>query len=203
MSANVVIIDSGGANIASLKFALERIGGLCELTSDPATIEKASRVILPGVGAADDAMQKLRSKGLDRLLQTLKQPVLGICLGMQLLMEASDEDNVECLGIINGKARLFDTSPETPVPHMGWNDLKISNRSKLLKGINDGSYFYFVHSFAIDLIPATIAISDYGRNFSAVIQQENFMGTQFHPERSGPHGSLLLQNFLRMSADDF
>jgi glutamine amidotransferase len=199
----VAIIDSGGANIASLKFALERLGASCELTVDPERIKNAPRVILPGVGAAADAMQRLGEKGLDKLLPQLEQPVLGICLGMQLLMDASEEGAAPCLGIISGVARLLESAPGRPVPHMGWNQLAITRNSRLLDGIADGSYFYFVHSYAIDMLSTTVASSDYGRDFSAIIRDANFMGTQFHPERSGENGARLLANFLSMDAGDF
>jgi glutamine amidotransferase len=200
---DVAIIDSGGANIASLRFALDRLGADSTLTQDPTMIRSAPRVILPGVGAAAAAMAKLRAAGLDTVLAGLTQPVLGICLGMQLLMDASEEDSAKCLGLINGTASRFAAAPDRPVPHMGWNQIEITRNSRLLDGIADGSYFYFVHSYAIDVLPTTLASADYGRQFSAVIRRENFMGTQFHPERSGDCGARLLGNFLAMSATDF
>jgi glutamine amidotransferase len=197
----VTIIDSGGANIASLQFALQRLGATSELTADRAKISNAERVILPGVGAAADAMQKLQQAGLAELLPQLTQPLLGICLGMQLLFESSQEDDAHCLGIIPGRARLFEAADERPVPHMGWNKInKVATAadSTLLDGIPDGSYFYFVHSYAVEITPATIATADYGIPFTAVVQQRNFMGAQFHPERSGEYGARLLQNFLQL-----
>jgi len=196
----VAIIDGGGANIASLQFALQRLGAVAELTADPAAIRKAERVILPGVGAAADGMQKLHQAGLADVIPTLTQPMLGICLGMQLLFEGSDEDNADCLGIFGGRAHRFVAAAERPVPHMGWNRIARQKDAALLEGIPDGAYFYFVHSFALDVTEHTIATADYGRPFSAIVQKDNFMGTQFHPERSGRHGAKLLQNFLQMGA---
>ena len=194
----VAIIDGGGANIASLTFALERLGAESVLTTDPAVIRAAERVILPGVGAALAAMDKLHAAGLVEVIPTLEQPLLGICLGMQLLFESSEEDDAECLGIIEGRARLFESAADRPVPHMGWNRTLQCTDSPLFDGIPDGSYFYFVHSYAVDVVDATIGKSDYGREFTAVVSKNNFMGAQFHPERSGQHGARLLQNFLQL-----
>jgi glutamine amidotransferase len=196
---DVAIIDGGGANIASLRFALQRLGADSELTTDPVTIRAASRVILPGVGAAADAMQKLSAAGLDELIPTLTQPLLGICLGMQLLFESSAEEQAECLGIIEGRATLFTAAADMPVPHMGWNRVEQTSKSVLFDGIPDGAYFYFVHSYAVDTVTATIGRTNYGRDFTSVVRKGNFMGAQFHPERSGKHGARLLQNFLEKS----
>lgn len=197
--ADVAIIDSGGANIASLQFALRRLGASSELTADADRIRAAERVILPGVGAAADAMQKLRQSGLAELIPQLEQPLLGICLGMQLLFESSEEDDAECLGIIEGRAQLFKAAQDRPVPHMGWNRIVRQQDSQLIEDIPDGAYFYFVHSYALDVTPATVASADYGRAFSAIVRKGNFMGTQFHPERSGEHGAQLLKNFLTVA----
>lgn len=193
----VAIIDGGGANIASLQFALRRLGREGVLTSDPDVIRAADRVILPGVGAAQAAMEKLRDKGLDELVTTLTQPLLGICLGMQLLFEGSEEDDATCLGIIEGRARRFEPASERPVPHMGWNRVAQTRNARLLDGIPDGAHFYFVHSYAVDVVATTTGYTDYGRTFTSVVRKGNFMGTQFHPERSGAHGARLLDNFLR------
>lgn len=201
--SQVTIIDGGGANIASLQFALQRLGAASELTADPDRILAAERVILPGVGAAADAMQKLRDAGLADVVPKLTQPLLGICLGMQLLFESSEEDNATCLGIIEGRAQLFAATDDRPVPHMGWNRIEKLRNSRLLDGIPDGAHFYFVHSFAIGVTPSTIACAQYGHAFTAIVRQGNFMGTQFHPERSGEHGARLLQNFLRLDSTDF
>ena len=203
MPGAVTIIDSGGTNIASLKFALTRLGVSSELTADPARIRAAERVILPGVGAAAAGMQKLREAGLEHVISQLTQPVLGICLGMQLLFERSEEEDADCLGIITGRAKLFTATTDLAVPHMGWNQIEITRNSRLLDGIADNAYFYFVHSYAVDVLSTTLAIADYGRPFSAIVRDGNFMGCQFHPERSGADGARLLSNFLAMKASDF
>lgn len=192
----VAIIDSGGANIASLLCALSRLDYLGTLTRDPEVIRSAPRVILPGVGAARAAMDRLRAAGLDSLIRQLRQPVLGICLGLQLLFERSEEDDTECLGILPGTVRRFAATPGHPVPHMGWNQMRAIRDSRLLEGIPDDSYFYFVHSYAARPGDATIGRTDYGWPFSAAVESGNFLATQFHPERSGPLGALVLKNFL-------
>jgi imidazole glycerol-phosphate synthase subunit HisH len=192
----VAIVDSGGANIASLRYALERLGVTGVLTTDAAVIRRADRVLLPGVGAAAAAMERLRAHGLDQLIPTLTQPVLGICLGLQLLFARSEEDDAECLGIMPGTARRLEGTPHRPVPHMGWNQIKHAGTHPLLAGIPPGSYFYFVHSYAAGVGEETVATSDYGGDFSAAVQHRNFLAAQFHPERSGPLGARLLQNFL-------
>jgi len=194
----VVIIASGGANIASLQFALERLGANSRVSADPEQIRNASHVILPGVGAAADAMARLRQRNLDTLLPSLKQPVLGICLGMQLLFDASEEGQANCLGIIPGLAGRFAAAPGRPVPHMGWNTLSIERHSALLEGLSPGDYAYFVHSYALAMSAATIASSHYGNPFSACVQRDNFYGAQFHPERSAKVGARLLRNFLEL-----
>lgn len=194
----VAIIDAGGANIASLKFALRRLGREGRLTIDPERIAQASHVILPGVGAAEDAMTKLREHGLDRVIPALRQPLLGICLGMQLLFDASEENDAKCLGIMPGIARRFEPGPERSVPHMGWNRILQLSDCDLLAGIPEGAYFYFVHSYALDLSAHTVARANYDRDFSAIVTLSNFYATQFHPERSGPHGARLLANFLQL-----
>ena len=192
----VVIVANGGANIASLQFALQRLGAASSVSADPDEIRAASHVVLPGVGAAADAMSRLRQSRLDALLPTLQQPVLGICLGMQLLFEASDEGDARCLGIIPGRASRFPPASERPVPHMGWNTLEIRRPSALVTGLGDGDYAYFVHSYALDLSDATVASTHYGAPFSACVQWRNFYGAQFHPERSAAVGARLLKNFL-------
>lgn len=194
----VAIIDGGGANIASLQFALKRLGVAGELTTDKDTIRNAEKVILPGVGAAADAMSRLGGADLIDMIPTLTQPLLGICLGMQLLFDSSAEEDAKCLGIIEGRARLIEASDERPVPHMGWNQVEKSDGAGLLDGIPDGTYFYFVHSYAVDIVATTIGRTDYGHDFTSVVRKDNFMGTQFHPERSGKAGARLLQNFLQI-----
>jgi imidazole glycerol-phosphate synthase subunit HisH len=196
----VAIVDSGGANIASLRYALERLGVTARLTSDPLELRAAPRVILPGVGAAGDAMQRLRAQGLAELLPTLTQPVLGICLGMQLLYEASAENDVACLGVIPGRVQRLAASPGRPVPHMGWNQLSLRRESPLTAGIADGDYVYFLHGFAAAPGEDTLVSCDYGGEFAAVVQHGNFFGTQFHPERSAGVGRRLLGNFLALPA---
>ena len=193
---HIVIVANGGANIASLQFALERLKVASAVSADAAEIRAASHVILPGVGAAADAMSRLRRNRLDTLIPTLEQPVLGICLGMQLMFETSEEGDARCLGIIPGRASRFPPAAALPVPHMGWNTLDIRRPCPLLAGINDGDYAYFVHSYALHLSAATVASADYGAPFSACVQWRNFYGAQFHPERSAAVGARLLQNFL-------
>ena len=194
----VVIIASGGANTASLQFALERLDASSLVSADAQQIRAATHVILPGVGAAADAMTRLRRQGLDTLIPALQQPVLGVCLGMQLLYEASDEGHANCLGIIPGRAARFTPVAGRPVPHMGWNTLAVERPSALLEGIQQGEYAYFVHSYALNLSSATIASCSYGDPFSACVQWRNFYGAQFHPERSAKVGARLLRNFLRL-----
>ena len=193
----LAIVDSGGANIASVRFALERLGVQSELTADPAVIRSAERVILPGVGSAAEGMKRLRAKGLVECVRNLTQPVLGVCLGMQLLFEASEEDGgVETLGVIPGKVALLPSSPGITVPHMGWNTLTTGREPGLLDGIEAEARFYFVHSYAAPVDAFTIASCLHGTPFSAMVQRGNFSGAQFHPERSGPAGARLLQNFV-------
>jgi glutamine amidotransferase len=196
--SSVAIIDSGGANIASLRFALERLGADSRLTADPDELLSAPRILLPGVGAAADAMQRLRTLGIAQLIPTLRQPVLGICLGMQLLFERSEEGDTHCLGIMPGQVRRFPVREGLPVPHMGWNQLRPVRSSPLLRGIAAGDYVYFVHSFAAPVGAATLASCDYGGEFSAMVAHGNFYGTQFHPERSASVGAKLLANFLEL-----
>jgi glutamine amidotransferase len=193
---DVVIIASGGANIASLQSALERQQVRSVVSADFERIRAASHVILPGVGAAADAMARLRLAGLDQLIPRLRQPVLGICLGMQLLFEGSDEGPTPCLKVIPGQARRFRDAPDLPVPHIGWNTLKIERDSALLAGVKDQDYAYFVHSYALPHSAATTASTCYGGSFSACVEWRNFYGAQFHPERSAALGARLLRNFL-------
>jgi len=193
---DVAIVDSGGANIASLEYALSRVGVTPRLTTNHAVLQNASHVILPGVGAAEDAMRRLRKEGLTDVLGRLKQPVLGICLGMQLLAEHSAEDDADCLGIMSGQSCLLPVSPGLPVPNMGWCQLQFQHEHPLLQDIEDGSYFYFVHSYALPVQEATVATAMHSDRFSAVLARDNFMATQFHPERSAAAGAQLLKNFL-------
>ena len=194
----LAIIDSGGANIASLRFALERLGVESTLTTDPAVVRTASHVILPGVGAAADCMTRLQRAGLVETIGNLTQPLLGICVGMQLLFESSQEGAVPCLGLLPGQVRRLPNRAGLPVPHMGWNQLEFSQPSPLLSGIASGEHVYFVHSYAAPVNELTVATSLYGQAFTAVVGRGNVFGAQFHPERSARAGSLLLQNFLRL-----
>ena len=195
---DTVIIDSGGANLASLQFALERLDARTIVSNDPQDIARAPRVILPGVGSALDAMTRLRATGLHEVLPTLKQPVLGICLGMQLLFARSEEGPTDCLGVIPDTVRRLKAEPGRPVPHMGWNQLTAMRADPLLENVAENDYVYFVHSYAAPVSDITLAATDYGTHVSAVIRRGNFWGTQF-PERSGPTGAKFLANFLRLN----
>jgi glutamine amidotransferase len=195
---DAVIIDSGGANLASLQFAFERLGARAHVSSDARTITSASRVILPGVGAAGDAMQRLRNAGLAALLPSLRQPVLGICLGMQLLFQRSEEGSTDCLGILPETVRRLQPARGLPVPHMGWNQLNPLRDDPLLEGIAPNDYVYFVHSYAAPVSAITLATADYGIPVSAIVRKGNFWGAQFHPERSAGTGARVLANFLRL-----
>jgi glutamine amidotransferase len=196
---DAVIIDSGGANLASLQFAFERLGAKTRVTADPAEITSASRVILPGVGSAADAMSRLRKNGVADLLRSLTQPVLGICLGMQLLFERSEEGDTDCLGILPNSVKRLQPAQGRPVPHMGWNQLSPVREDPILEGISADEYVYFVHSFAVPVSEVTVASADYGIALSAIVRRGNFWGTQFHPERSAATGARVLANFLRLS----
>jgi glutamine amidotransferase len=227
----VAIVDSGGGNIASLRYALDRLGASSELTTDPRVLRRAPRVILPGVGNASDAMARLRALGLDAVIRELTQPVLGVCLGMQLLFRASEEGASEeganeegagdagareagagpgaassttptaCLGLIDATVRRMHGDRDRPVPHMGWNRVEFEATGKatgLLDGLENGVHMYFVHGYAAPIGPWTRATTSYGTPFSAVVAERNFVGTQFHPERSARGGSRVLANFLRL-----
>ena len=192
----IAIVDSGGANIASVRFALERLGVRSELTADPAVIRTAARVILPGVGAAPEGMRRLRERGLVDCVRSLTQPVLGICLGMQLLFESSAEGSTDTLSLVPGRVTLLPESPGITVPHMGWNTIAPGRDTPLLRGIAADARFYFVHSYGAPVNEFTLASCTHGTVFAAAVQRDNFTGVQFHPERSGPAGAQLLRNFL-------
>ena len=197
----IAIIDSGGANIASVTFALERCGATATLTTDAEMIASADKVILPGVGAAPVAMAQLQKAGLVDCIRGLTQPVLGICLGMQLLFERSEEGDTALLGLIPGSVGAFQPAPGLSIPHMGWNRLLPTAgaaANPLLKGIDDGAHVYFVHSYFAPVSGDTVAACRYGADFTALVAHGNFMGAQFHPERSGPIGARILQNFLEL-----
>lgn len=190
----LVIVNTECANLSSVQFACERLGYQPTITADAALIRAADKVILPGVGTAKAAMRNLHRLELVETLQQLTQPLLGICLGMQLLTRHSSEGEVDCLGVIpTATERLV--APGLALPHMGWNPIRVERESPLLAGV-DGLHCYFVHSFAVPVDEYTLASCDYGSPFAAVIQHRNFYGAQFHPERSGAVGSRILQNFL-------
>ncbi len=195
---DVAIIDSGGANLASLRYALERLGARTHVSRDPEAIGAAPRVVLPGVGAAADAMRRLRGTGLDTVIPRLRVPLLGVCLGMQLLFEHSAEGDTPCLGVLPGRIERLTTSPGLPVPHMGWNTLEPLVADPLLAELPAAAYVYFVHGYAAPVGAATIAGVQYGRPFSAVVRRDNFWGVQFHPERSAKAGAQVLRNFLAL-----
>ena len=194
----IAIIDSGGANIASVKFALERLGAESVLTDDIDIIRSAKKVLLPGVGAAPAAMKSLYNSGLVDCIQNLEQPVLGICLGMQLLFLRSAEGNTPLLGRFDANCTAFTPTKQRSVPHMGWNRLDFRQDHPLLAGVDNGAHVYFVHSYFAPVTPKTVAACQYGNNFTAIVGDKNFMGCQFHPERSGAVGARILQNFLEM-----
>lgn len=195
----VVLIDSGGANIASLAYAIERLGACTQITDDPKVVALASRVILPGVGAAGAIMRRLAGLGLTETIRQLRCPLLGICLGMQLLFERSEENDTPTLGLLAGQARRFVVTEGHPVPHMGWNTLVPTRDDPLLADLDPEAWVYFVHSYRLPSdAPQTIAVSDYGETFAAAVRRDNFYGVQFHPERSGKAGARILHNFLHL-----
>ena len=189
----LVIVDLGFGNIGSVSLAFERFGLKPILSAGAEEIAGADRVILPGVGSAGFAMERIEALGLRGTLAQLRQPALGICLGMQLLFEASDENDADCLGLIPGRVRAIERAPGRPVPHMGWSKVQVTSGEL---GVADGDYLYFAHSFACDDGPATVARTSYGRDIPAVVRHGNWLGAQFHPERSGPAGARFLEAFL-------
>ena len=192
----VVVVDSGVANLGSVMAALARLDAPARLTTDPSVLRAAKRVILPGVGAAAPAMARLRERGLDAVIPTLTCPVLGICLGMQLLFEHTDEAGVDCLGVVPGRLRRFEEARCGRVPHMGWNRLDTVHEAPLICGLGTDAYAYFVHSYHADVGSHTLAACDYGGRFAAIVQHRNFFGVQFHPERSAAVGATVIRNFL-------
>ena len=194
----IAIIDYDAGNIRSVGNALSRLGAQYELTADPSRILAADKVVLPGVGNAARAMENLRERGLCELVRSLRRPVLGICVGMQLMCRNSEEGPTGCLGIFDTHVRRFVETPEAKVPHMGWNALGNLD-GKLFRDVSGGSFVYFVHSYYPELCPDTIATCRHGeRLFSAALKYENFYGTQFHPEKSGSVGAAILRNFLSL-----
>lgn len=195
---NVVILDTGCANLNSVKSAVSRHGYDPVVSRDPDVVLRADKLFLPGVGTAQAAMDQLRERELVELIKACTQPVLGICLGMQLLGKFSEENNgVALLGIIDEAVPAIPDSG-LPLPHMGWNRVYAKAGHRLFQGIEDGAYFYFVHSYAMPVNASTIAQCNYGDAFTAAVQKDNFYGVQFHPERSGAAGAQLLKNFLEM-----
>lgn len=193
----IAIIDYGMGNIRSLGNTLSRLGAEWTLTADPEIIESATHVILPGVGNAAEAMENLRTRRLPDVIRRLRRPILGICVGMQVMCRDSEEGATDCLGIFDAHVRRFEPHPDIKIPHMGWS--RISNlETKLFKDIPSGSYVYFVHSYYAPLCPDTIATSRHPALFSAALKYENFYGTQFHPEKSGADGERIIRNFIEL-----
>ncbi len=194
----IAVIDYEMGNLRSVGNALDRLGAEWKLTADHDEIRRASKVLLPGVGNDAEAMARLRDRDLCQLIRDLRRPVLGICVGMQVMCRHSEEGDVDCLGIFDAKVRRFPDEDGLKVPHVGWN--RINNLdSKLLKGIERGAYVYYVHSYYAPLCPDTIATTRYASTmFSAALKYENFYGTQFHPEKSGDVGEKILENFLAL-----
>ena len=192
----VVLVDGGGSNLGSVRHALRRIGVDARLTGDAEVIRSADRVILPGVGAAAEGMKKLRGHGLVEVLRTLDKPLLGVCVGMQLLFDHSEEDDAACLGLLRGNVARLPAGEGVRIPHMGWNTLRKRRESSLLEGIGEDACAYFVHSYAAPAGDDCLASCEYGREFAAVVQRGNVAGAQFHPERSSAVGERLLKNFI-------
>ena len=199
-SQQIVIVNTGCANISSVKFAVERLGKQVIVSDDIQVIKAADKVFLPGVGSANAAMASIEKKKLISCIKGLTQPVLGICLGMQLMVEKSAEslsDNTPCLSLMPGQVKRMQVD-DLRLPHMGWNTVTAIGNAPLFKGIDANSYFYFVHSFAVAISDLTMASCHYGMDFSAAIHKDNFFGVQFHPERSSDAGAKLLRNFINL-----
>lgn len=189
----IAIVDVGCGNIGSVGIALERFGIAPVVTGDAEEIAAADKVVLPGVGAAGYAMEQIEARGLAPVLRSLRQPALGICLGMQLLFEGSEEEGTSCLGLVPGRVRRLEPAHGRPVPHMGWSRVEVRDETI---GLRSGDYVYFAHSFACDPGAATAASADYGREIPAVVRSGNWLGAQFHPERSGEAGARFLRSWL-------
>lgn len=197
MSVRLVLLDSGGSNLGSVQAAFARLGVEAPVTSDPAKIRNASHVILPGVGAAGVSMNRLHENGLIDVIPDIQQPLLGICVGMQLLFESSDEGDTQCLGLLPGRVKKLQAQAGIRIPHMGWNNLIVNTTRSLCDGLQNENV-YFVHSYAADVSEYTLAQTTHGSKFSSIVQKGNVMGAQFHPERSGKAGARLLKNFLSL-----
>ena len=193
----IAIVDYKMGNLRSVENALKRLGAEFTITSDAAVIRSADRVLMPGVGNAAEAMENLRAASLVDVVRSLRRPVLGICVGMQVMCRHSEEGDVDCLNLFDARVKRFAPFADLKVPHMGWNTIG-NLESKLFKGIDGGEYVYFVHSYYPELCPDTIATSRHGVMFSAALKYENFYGTQFHPEKSGDVGERIIENFLRL-----
>ncbi len=194
----IVIIDYGAGNVFSVKNALNSIGMEAIVSDRADEINSADKVIFPGVGAAGKAMEELDNRSLTKVIQSLKQPVLGVCLGMQLLLDYSEEGNTNCLGIIPGEVKKFDPFSGLRVPHMGWNRVCYSDKHPLFHGLTGNEWMYFVHSYYVGDHPNAIGITEYQNSFTSVIEKDNFTGVQFHPEKSADSGLRLLQNFIEL-----
>ncbi len=192
---SIAIIKYNAGNVQSVQYALQRIGAASVVTDDAETIQKAGKVIFPGVGHAAPAMQYLKERGLDEIIFNLKQPVLGICLGMQLMCKHSEEGNTSCLGIFDSEIKLFE-SAVLKVPQVGWNNI-YEFKSVLFNGLNEGDFVYTVNSYYAALSNNTVAKTDYIFPYSAALQKNNFYGVQFHPEKSGATGEIILKNFIQ------
>ncbi|MGW8705803.1 imidazole glycerol phosphate synthase subunit HisH [Brevundimonas sp. NPDC055814] len=198
---NVTLIGYGSGNVASVRFALERLGARVRITDDPADVDEAERIILPGVGAAGYAMQRLKALDLIEPLRRFQRPLLGVCLGQQLLFDASAEDGeADLLGLIPGRVEALLPAPSRPSPHMGWSRLTTRRDDPLLDGVKDGDWAYFVHGYVCPDGPATLAAADYGVAVPAMVNSANRWGCQFHPERSAALGARILKNFLELPA---
>lgn len=195
---DVAVIKLGVGNTASVMFALERLGVKATLTGDPAQLRDAERAILPGVGAAAAAMRLLDESGMRDVLSTFTRPLLGICLGQQVLYDRSDEGDAAGLGLIHGEVVALEATAQRPAPHMGWSALQIEQAHPLFEGVRSGDYAYFVHSYASAADANAIAVAEYGRPFAAAVARGNVLGCQFHPERSGAVGAKVLRNFLAL-----
>jgi len=196
----VVIIKYNAGNIRSVMFALERIGIRALVTDNHDEIRSADRVIFPGVGEASSAMKYLAEKGLDKLICSLTQPVLGICLGMQLMCASSEENNTTCLGIFSEKVKLFPATEGFKIPHIGWNNIT-DLKTDLMKGVDENAYMYFVHSYYVESCERAMAKTNYIQTYSSALQKDNFYAVQFHPEKSGEVGQKILENFINLTIE--